>query len=220
MALGQIRRERMRGRVTVRAEGLDEALKHFNQFDNWMLARLGRKITTASVIMQQQAILSVLRHFNQRTGKFRKSLHLRVVSRTAGGSKGAPIVGTVWGEVFSDHPGAAIQDVGGIIRAKGKAMTIPMTEEARKNRPKDFGDRLKLTRSGYLVESVGFGGKIAGEGVGRRHFGGTVFQYALRKMVRLPATHYMLDAVNRADPLILAEINEAVGLTVTRSGPA
>jgi phage gpG-like protein len=71
-----------------------------------------------------------------------------LASFTARVEPAAVVVGTM-------HPGAAIHDAGGVIRAKGKMLAIPLTREAqRSGGPRRFGKKKDLQLRGTKKRRV------------------------------------------------------------------
>ena len=108
----------------------------------------------------------------------------------------------VFGGVFSKVPYAGIHDRGGIIRAKGRALTIPVSTEARgKKSAREFGNRLFVVKwPGHLPVLAEKRGKKGDK---------LKVHYILKSAVRIEAKHYLARAKERAEPLVRDIIRDA-----------
>lgn len=110
----------------------------------------------------------------------------------------------VEGGAGSDQPYAAIQEFGGPVNAKpGHALTIPLTDEAKRKRAADFPD-LFIYRS---PRGKAFLARQRTRSGGR---GTLEMVYLLTRSVRLPATRYITKAQDAAEPRIVDLMDAAV----------
>ena len=193
-----VRRERFRGRVTVDVKGLKEVLKYTEKLGDVLVVNLARRITIASVIVQRAIQRNITKRFVQRTGKFRKSWQLRLITKRKGGA-GQLAGGSVVGIVGSDHPAAFIQDVGGVINAKGKPMPVPLTDEAKMRKAAGMPQSLVTTATGFLVDASRTP---------------PIFHFVLARSVSLQGTNYLHEALQIAEPQIFEHVGEGIRLAV------
>lgn len=117
------------------------------------------------------------RSFKNPSGKLGKSFSMRV-------TKGTPVRLAI----KSSAKHAGIQDRGGTITAKGRALAIPLTPRARVTKPRAMPGLFILNKGGdrgLLVQKIG-----------RR----VQPQYALRKSVRIKGTGYLQKALRASIP--------------------
>lgn len=108
------------------------------------------------------------------------------------------------GGAGSDQPYAAIQEFGGPISAKpGHALTIPLTDEARRKRAADFPDL-------FVYKSPRGKVFLARQKMRSRGRNTLEMVYQLVRSVKLPATRYITKAQEAAEPRIFVLMDEAV----------
>lgn len=207
----------MRGRMSIDIQGLDETLEYMNTVGDRALQATAKAITTASVLVQRTIMRNVRKRFTQRTGKLRKSWTLRIITKRKAGA-GQLAGGTATGIIGSDHPGARVQDEGTgylpggrIVPRKKAALTIPVSDEARGKKARDFGNRIEPISNWLARESGTTTGALV-ERSGRN----LITHYLLRQSVVLKGRHYVTDAVEEASPKVAALVGDQVDILIKR----
>ena len=125
----------------------------------------------------------------------------------------AAIVGNqVMGLVGSAHPASRIQELGGtVVPKKARALTIPLSVDARRHRARDYTDAfvLKVNGKAFLVRSKGQRGR-----------GGLEFLYVLAKSATLKPTHYLTKAKDKVEPEVVALVGGRISLAISTGGSA
>lgn len=131
----------------------------------------------------QVAVTELARH---QTGQLARSFLPAAFIQRSGGEISAGAI--------SDLPYAAVQDRGGTIKAKRQWLAIPVTPEAKKRWPRDWG-------AGALAFAMTLGGQplLLEPDTGRVH-------YLLRRQVKLDGLRYMDVATERSREPIKAAI--------------
>lgn len=158
-------------------------------------ARTLKQMTAASIALQREIRLSVRGSLGPGRGKLAQSWQI-FPARVRGNS--------VEGGAASNMPYAAIHEYGGTVRpVTAGALTIPLIDEARRKRARDYAD-LFLYRSplgkAFLARQV------------KRSGGRNTLElvYLLLKQVTLKATRYITKAEKAAEPAITGYMDQAV----------
>lgn len=166
--------------ITFTVKGVDKYQAHMKRLVDGYPNATVQGVTNATIRVLREVRKSAVSKLKRRTGKFHKSFKSEVTIKNM----------LAQGLVFSDHPGASIQEFGGTVKGKKGPMTIPLSNEAKgmKDRGvgrRGFGDRLVIKRSGsqaFLLE------KLQTQ---------TIFHYILKKSVRLKPTRYFTLGVDK-----------------------
>lgn len=143
-----------------------------------------------------------------RTGTFAASFtSAALVEKVAGKS-------TILGVVGSAHPASRIQERGGTIRAKRtRNLAIPISDLARKRRPRDFPDLF------VFISTKGKGKALLAREIGKNADGTArlEFLYVLKPSVRLKKTRYFSKAIKGVEGQIVALVGGRIGVVVGNS---
>jgi hypothetical protein len=143
-----------------------------------------------------------------RTGTFAASFTSAALVEKVGGNS------AVIGVVGSAHPASRIQERGGTIRAKRtRNLAIPISDLARKRRPRDFPDLF------VVVSKKGKGQALLARAIGTNADGSVrlEFHYVLKPSVRLKKTRYFSKAIAGVEGEIIALVGGRIGVVVGNS---
>jgi hypothetical protein len=116
--------------------------------------------------------------------------------------------------VYSRLPYARIHNLGGVIRAKGKKLAIPLTQQARRRRASRFpGPMFLLKRPGRppILMSL--------KGPGKRKHGpsNATPQYVLLSSVRIKPKYYLTKAADASTPVAREMVRKATQEAIAAS---
>lgn len=179
--------------ITFEVTGVDKYQRHMKRLADGYPNATVQGVTNATIRVLREVRRSAVTKLQRRTGKFHKSFKSEVKIKNM----------LAQGLVFSDHPGASIQDIGGTVKGKKGPMTIPLTNEAQgmKDRGvgrRGFGNRLVIKRTGsqvFLIE------KLQTQ---------TIFHYILKKSVRLKPTNYFTQGLDKAFGGTLGDFDQPI----------
>jgi len=194
---------------------LDDLEKSFD-------AKMGKVLLRAATYCAGELDRSTKKNLNKRSDRKRphkKDPTKMVFERSRSGVSGSSgLAGswaaTFWGRsegglsagAYSHLPYAKIHDEGDTITPKrAKALAFPLTTDAEDYRPREFPGKLFFLKTSKKPNIVGVLAEVTG-----KPSDPVKAQYALAKWVKIPATHYIKEAREKAAPKVGELIGEDV----------